>query len=77
MDSPLSPIIVDLVMRDLEERALGRLGVRVPFYFRYVDDITMAIPSSVCDTILEAFKAMLAASVLPAEHNNFCNKLSL
>jgi len=22
-------------------------------------------------------KAMLAASVLPAEHNNFCNKLSL
>jgi len=29
----------------------------VPFYFRYVDDIAMAIPSSVYDTILEAFNS--------------------
>jgi len=57
MGSPLSLIIADLVMRDLEEKALGRLGVRVPFYFRYVDNIAMAIPSSVCDTILEAFNS--------------------
>jgi len=35
MGSPLSPIISDLVMRDLEERALEALGFSPPFYSRY------------------------------------------
>jgi len=40
MSSPLS-IISDLVMRDLEERALETLGFSLPslFYLRYVDDM--------------------------------------
>jgi len=32
-------------MRDLEEKALERVGTQVPFYFRYVDDIALAILS--------------------------------
>jgi len=55
MGSPLSPIISDLVMRDLEERALETLGLPLPFYFRYVDDIVMAIPSDSINKTLNTF----------------------
>jgi len=55
MGSPLSPIISDLVMRDLEERALETLGLSLPFYFRYVDDIVMAIPSDSINKTLNTF----------------------
>jgi len=50
MVSPLSPIIADLVLLDLETRALESFGIEVPFYVRYVpfyvryvDDIATAI----------------------------------
>jgi len=46
MGSPLSPIISDLVMRDLEERSLETLNLPMSFYVRYVDDIAMTIPPS-------------------------------
>jgi len=36
MGSPLSPIIADLVMQDIEERALERLRNRISFYFRFM-----------------------------------------
>jgi len=39
MGSPLSPIIADLVMRDLEENVLNSLNIRPIMYYRYVDDI--------------------------------------
>jgi len=51
----LSPIISDLVMRDLEERSLETLNFPMSFYVRYVDDIAMTIlPSSVTE-ILRVF----------------------
>lgn len=37
MGSPLSPILADIVMQDLEERAISILDLY--FYVRYVDDI--------------------------------------
>jgi len=43
IDSPLLPIIVDLIMRDLEREALKRFGHKVSFYYRYVDDIAKAV----------------------------------
>jgi len=57
MCSPLSSIIADLVMRDLEEKALKRIRIQVPFYFRYEDNIAMAIPSSFHDDILDIFNS--------------------
>jgi len=39
MGLPLSPIIADLVMYDLEKTVLDSLRVDIKFYFRYVDDI--------------------------------------
>jgi len=44
MDSPLSPVIADIVMQDLEKRALEGFINEIPFYYRYVDDILTAVP---------------------------------
>lgn len=41
---PLSPIIADIVMQDLEEKVLHSIDFRLPFYYRYVDDIIIATP---------------------------------
>ncbi|XP_071647576.1 uncharacterized protein [Temnothorax longispinosus] len=57
MGSPLSPIGADIVMQDLEERALELLSFTPPFYERYVDDIAMAIPSTECTHTLEVFNS--------------------
>ncbi len=38
---PLSPIISDIVMEDLEERVLNSLQFRISAYFRYVNDVFM------------------------------------
>jgi len=55
MGSPLSPIIADLVMLDLEEKSLATLGCMVPFYSRYVDDIAMAVPPDKVNEVLMTF----------------------
>jgi len=57
MGSPLSSIIADLVRRDLEEKTLERIRTQVPFYFRYMGDIVMAISSSFHDDILDIFNS--------------------
>jgi len=62
MGSPLSPIISDLGMRDLEERALEILDLPLPFYFRYVDDIVMAIPSDSINNVLKGLYNDLRSS---------------
>jgi len=38
MSSPLSPVISDLISRDLEQIAITQLLIQLPFYFRYVND---------------------------------------
>lgn len=40
MGSPLSPILADLVLQDIEILALKEIGIILPFYFRYMDDIS-------------------------------------
>jgi len=55
MGSPLSPVIADVVMRDLETACLNRINFQLTFYFRYVDDIVMATPSDKIDVIVETF----------------------
>ena len=57
MGSPLSPIIADLALQDLEMNAIGALRTDIPFYFRYVDDIVLAAPSSMLNTVLETFNS--------------------
>lgn len=45
IDSPLSPIIADLTMQNIEIKALDRIKYSIPIYFRYVDDILLAVPN--------------------------------
>jgi len=55
MGSPLSPIIADLVMEDLEKSVLDTINVDIQFYYRYVDDIIMALPNNKVDLIVDSF----------------------
>lgn len=55
MGSPLSPMVANLVMEELEEWALSRLTFVVPFYKRYVDDILVAVPRDGTDEICNTF----------------------
>jgi len=57
MGSPLFPILADIVMQDLEERAISSLSLHFPFYFRYVDDIALAALSASCKNILHVFNS--------------------
>jgi len=55
MGSPLSPIIADLVLQDLEEKALNLIGLQLPIYYRYVDGI--AAPENKAPHILDTFNS--------------------
>jgi len=57
MGSPLSPVIADIVMQDLETYCLNKINCQLTFDFRYVDDIVMAAPSDKIDTIFKTFNA--------------------
>jgi len=55
MESPLSPIVADLTMRDLEENVLNSLNFRPVLYYRYVDDILLLASEEEIHTILNKF----------------------
>jgi len=57
MGLPLSLIIANLIIRDLEREVLGKLDFRLSFYFRYVDDILTAAPKTAFDSIVDKFNA--------------------
>lgn len=46
MGSLLSPVITDIIMRDIEEKTLNNIKFNLPFYIRYVDDIILAVPKN-------------------------------
>lgn len=58
MNSPLSPIIADIVMQDIESRALNTINCRLPFYFRFVDDMFTAVLAERIDGILNTFNSI-------------------
>ena len=45
MDSPVSVTVANLVMEDVEQRALSSYPSPAPFWRRYVDDTLTALPS--------------------------------
>jgi len=58
MSFPLSPIIADIVMQDLEKEVLDTFAFEILFYYRYVDDIIMAVPTSKIDFIFKSFNSI-------------------
>ncbi|XP_071642143.1 uncharacterized protein [Temnothorax longispinosus] len=57
MGSPLSPIGADIVMQDLENKALTILRYTPSFFNRYVDDIALAAPSALLQHTLDVFNS--------------------
>jgi len=57
MGSPLSPILADIILQDIEEAALDRIPAKLPFYIRYVDDILLAAPDNLLNVILKIFNS--------------------
>jgi len=58
MGSPLSPIVADIVLQDLEVRTIDRLQFNLPIYYRYVDDILFAAPTERLTEILDKFNSV-------------------
>ena len=46
MGSPISPMISDIVMQDLETSCLSQIDFHNPIYLRYVDDTFLIIPAN-------------------------------
>ncbi|XP_015511566.2 uncharacterized protein LOC107218257 [Neodiprion lecontei] len=57
MGSPLSPILSDLVLDDLEQYCLNKLDFKPSFYFKYVDNIITAVPSDKVAEMLSVFNS--------------------
>ena len=48
MGSPISSVVAEIVLHDLEISSIEMLPVQPLFYYRYVDNIVLAVP---CDTM--------------------------
>ncbi|XP_077275937.1 uncharacterized protein LOC143904848, partial [Temnothorax americanus] len=57
MSSPFSPISADIVLQDLKTIAHISLNYTPPFYKRYIDDITLAAPSTSLQHTLDVFNS--------------------
>jgi len=57
MGSPLSPVIADLILQRLESTILNDITYKPIFYYRYVDDIALAVPFSQLNSLLTKFNS--------------------
>ena len=53
MGSPVSVSVANLVMEDIEERALTSFNIQLPFWKRYVDDTITAVPKEKVSELLD------------------------
>lgn len=58
MGNPASPILANLVMNDILNKAVAKLHFDLPFLYCYVDDILMAVPRDKVDNILNCFNTI-------------------
>ena len=57
MGSPLSPILANIVLQDLEQEIIIANNIISFFYFRYVDDIVLAVHKNKVEEVLELFNS--------------------
>lgn len=70
MGSPLSPVIADITLQDLERGVIETFPFNIPFFFRYVDDIVTAVPSSILSTVLSDFNSVHPRLQFTMEESN-------
>lgn len=71
MESPLSPIIADLVLQDLEEKVLNSIGLNLPMYYRYVDDIVLTTSKNQILNIFNSFHNRLQFTIEYENNQSF------
>ncbi|KAL6421504.1 hypothetical protein ACFW04_011252 [Cataglyphis niger] len=74
MGSPLFPIIENIVLQNLEKKALDTLTFIPPFYVRYVDDAALAVLSSLHECTLNIFNYFHPRIVFLLSHSRFHQK---
>ena len=57
MGNPLSPILSDIVIEDLELQCINKLESKPLFYFQYVDDIVLCIHKNYIEHTLKVFNS--------------------
>ena len=57
MGSPISPILVDIVMQDLEHKVIHSLDFHLHTNYRYVDGTFLIIPHNKIDYVLQKFNS--------------------
>lgn len=70
MGSPLSPILTNIIMSDLEDRAISSLPISLSFYVRYVDDIVLAALKQYIQHIFQVFNSLHNRLRFTIEHSN-------
>ncbi|XP_037034404.1 uncharacterized protein LOC119073200 [Bradysia coprophila] len=55
MGSPASPVFADLILEILEDEVIRKLGYKLPFFYRFVDDILTAVPVDKIQSTVQAF----------------------
>ena len=53
MGSPVSVVVANLIMEDVEECALASYDVHLPFWKHYVDDVCTAVPTDRVQHLLQ------------------------
>ena len=76
MGSPVSPIIANLFMENLESLALSSFASTVKFYGRYVDDTMCIIKRSEVDNFTEHLNSLYPAIKFTLEHEQD-NKITM
>ena len=66
MGSPVSAVIANLVMEDVEQRALASVPVSLSFWKRFVDDVISAVSRNEIDIII-----IIIITKLPAPKRAF------
>ena len=57
MGSPLSPILANIVLQDLEQEIFTTNNIISLFYLRYVDDIVLAVHEEKVEEVLDLFNS--------------------
>ncbi|RLU21129.1 hypothetical protein DMN91_005755 [Ooceraea biroi] len=70
MGSPISMIVADLVLQDIESKALSTLNRHIPIYCRHVDDIILASHPAYFNDILNTFNSFHSRLQFTIEHSN-------
>jgi len=70
MGSPLSSVLANLIIQDLKEKIFSNININILIYYRYVDDILLAVPNNQINEILNRFNTYHDRLRFTVEHGD-------